>query len=98
MGYLTLESRGKSRDEVFDKLKKAFKAGPESMSIKNLAKYFQEVTDRNKDSNTQLVFDTYDDALDAVNNKIEGHTRSKDALEKKGVEKLSKKEARKLKE
>ena len=93
----SLEERGKSKDQVFDKLEKAFKAGPEDMSIKNLAKYFQEVTDRNKDGNTQLVFDTYDDAMDAVNKKIEGHTRSKDKLEKKGAANLSKKEARKLK-
>lgn len=95
----SLEKRGKSKDQVFDKLEKAFKAGPQSMSIKNLAKYFQEVTDRNKDSNTQLVFDTYDDAMDAVNKKIEGHTRSKDKLDKKvtGGATLSKKESRKLK-
>ena len=93
----SLEERGKSKDEVFDKLDKAFKAGPERMSIKNLAKYFQEVTDRNKDSNTQLVFDTYDDALDAVNKKIEGHTRSRDALEKKGVDNHTKKEKLKYK-
>ncbi len=93
----SLEGRGKSKDEVFDKLDKAFKAGPERMSIKNLAKYFQEVTDRNKDSNTQLVFDTYDDALEAVNNKIEGHTRSRDALEKKGVDNHNKKEKLKYK-
>ena len=93
----SLEERGKSKDEVFDKLDKAFKAGPERMSIKNLAKYFQEVTDRNKDSNTQLVFDTYDDALDAVNKKIEGHTRSRDVLEKKGVANHTKKEKLKYK-
>jgi len=69
------------------------------MSIKNLAKYFQEVTSRNKDTNTQKVFDTYDDALEAVNKKIAGHSKSKDALDKKEAagQTLNKKEARKLK-
>ena len=28
-----------------------------------MAKYFQEVTNRNKDTNAQKVFDTYDDVL-----------------------------------
>ena len=49
------------------------------MSIKNLAKYFQIITDKNKDTNVQLIFDTYDDAMDAVNKKIDYHSR---ALEK----------------
>ena len=94
----SLEKRGKPKGEVFEKLEKAFKSGPQSMSIKNLAKYFQEVTDRNKDSNTQLVFDTYDDALDAVNKKIDIHSKSADALNaKKSGKVLTKKEARKLK-
>ncbi|NNC70442.1 MAG: hypothetical protein HKN90_06435 [Flavobacteriaceae bacterium] len=95
----SLEERGKSNNEVFDKLEKAFKAGPQSMSIKNLAKYFQETTDRNKDTNAQKVFDTYDDAMDAVNLKIDIHSKSADALnaKKESGKTLTKKEARKLK-
>lgn len=79
----SLEERGKSKDEVFAKLDKAFKTDPSRMSIKNLAKYFQEITDRNKDSNAQKVFDTYDDAIDAVSAKIDAHSKSADALNKK---------------
>jgi len=95
----SLEKRGKSKEDVFAKLEKAFTANPARMSIKNLAKYFQEVTNRNKDTDAQKVFDTYDDALDAVNNKIDVHTKSKDALDKKVTDgaTLSKKEALKLK-
>lgn len=94
----SLEKRGKSKDEMFVKLEKAFKTEPSSMSIKNLAKYFQAVTDKNQNSNTQLVFDTYDDGMDAVNKKIDGYTKSKDKLEGKiaGGAKLTSKEARQL--
>ncbi len=91
----SLESRGKSKSDVFDKLEKAFKADPAKMSIKNLAKYFQEMTDRNKDNNAQKIFDTYDDALEAVNKKIDVHSKSKDKLEAKTTR--TKKEERKLK-
>jgi tetratricopeptide (TPR) repeat protein len=40
------------------------------MGIKNLYIYFQGVTDRNKDSNPQKVFDTYDDVVENVNIKL----------------------------
>ena len=95
----SLEERGAANTEVFAKLEKAFTTDPSRMSIKNLAKYFQEVTNRNKDTNAQKVFDTYDDALEAVNDKIDGHTKSKDKADKKVADggTLSKKEARKLK-
>jgi tetratricopeptide (TPR) repeat protein len=95
----SLEKRGKSKAEVFAKLEKAFTTDPSRMSIKNLAKYYQEVTNLNKDTNAQKVFDTYDDALEAVNKKIDGHTKSKDMLDNKVASgaTLSKKEARKLK-
>jgi len=95
----SLEKRGASKEDVFAKLEKAFTTDPARMSIKNLAKYFQEVTNRNKDTNAQKVFDTYDDALEAVNKKIDGHTKSKDKADAKvaGGATLSKKEALKLK-
>ncbi len=95
----SLEERGAAKTDVFAKLEKAFMTDPSRMSIKNLAKYFQEVTNRNKDTNAQKVFDTYDDALEAVNQKIDGHTKSKDKLDKKVADgaTLSKKEAVKLK-
>jgi hypothetical protein len=79
----SLEKREVSREIVFSKLEKAFVTDPAGMSIKNLAKYFQEVTDRNKDANAQKVFDTYDDALEAVNEKIDVHSKSADALNAK---------------
>ena len=96
---LSLEKRGATKEELFEKLEAAFKTDPAQMSIKNLAKYFQEVTDRNKETSPQVVFDTYDDALDAVNKKIDIHTRSKDLLDKIVADggTLNKKQALKLK-
>jgi len=79
----SLEKRGASKDQVFEKLDAAFKADPTGMSIVNLAKFFQEVTDRNKDTNVQKVFDTYDDVLDGVNNKIDKLTKQSDAINAK---------------
>ena len=46
------------KDEIFDKLGESFRADPTGMSVKNLAKYFQTVTDIEKDTNPQSVFDT----------------------------------------
>ena len=68
---ISLQKRGASKDEIFKKLEAAFKANPTEMSIKNIAEYFKQVTERNKDTDAQKVFDTYDDVLDAVNNKMD---------------------------
>ena len=96
---ISLEARGASKTQIFEKLELAFNADPAQMSIKKLAVYFQEVTDKNKDGNTQKVFDTYDDALEAVNKKIDYHTKSKDKLDKKVADggKLLSRETTKLK-
>jgi len=72
---LSLEERKATDEAIFEKLEKAFETDPAQMSIKNLAKYFQTITNRNKDTNLQLVFDTYDDAIDAVSNKIDYHSK-----------------------
>ena len=96
---ISLEARGASKEQVFEKLELAFQTDPAQMSIKKLAEYFEKITNLNKDTNTQKVFDTYDDALEAVNMKIDVHTKSKDGLDKKvadGID-LSKKETTKLK-
>jgi len=80
---ISLEKRGATKDQIFEKLDAAFKADPTGMSIINLAKFFQEVTDRNKNTNVQKVFDTYDDVLDGVNNKIDKLTKQTDAINAK---------------
>ncbi len=84
-------------DDIFDKLGKSFKADPTGMSVKNLGKYFETITELNKDTNPQFVFDTYDDIMDAIGQKMEGYSKDLDGLnakESKG-QALSKKEASK---
>lgn len=68
-----LKNKLASNDEVFIILEKAYSTDPTKMGIKNLYIYFQGVTDRNKDSNPQKVFDTYDDVVENVNIKLAGY-------------------------
>ena len=87
----------KNGDDIFDKLGKSFKADPTGMSVKNLGKYFETITELNKDTNPQFVFDTYDDIMDAIGQKMEGYSKDLDALNAKEAkgQALTKKEASK---
>jgi len=80
---ISLTKRGASKEKVFEKLELGFKADPSGLSVKNMAKFFQEVTNRNKDTNVQKVFDTYDDVLEAVNVKINKLTKALDKINAK---------------
>ena len=92
--YATYLSKNKlaSEDEIFAILEKGYAIDPTKMGVKNLYIYFQGVTDRNKDTNPQKVFDTYDDVLENVNKKLDGYAAKivdlrKDSvnLDKKGL-------------
>ena len=78
-------SNGGTDQEVFELLEKAFKIDPTRMGVKSIYIYFQGVTDRNKDTNTQKVFDAYDDVVDAVEKKMDGYSHN--------LEKYSQREA-----
>jgi uncharacterized protein (DUF2344 family) len=95
----SLEKRGVTKEKVFEKLELGFKADPSGLSIKNIAKYFQEVTDRNKNTNVKKVFDTYDDIIEAVNVKIDKLTKELDKINAKDTTEqiLTSKEKRKQK-
>jgi len=71
---------GASKDVVFNLLDKAYKSDPAGMGIKSIYQYFQEITNRNKDSNVQLIFDTYDDVVETIEQKIAKYTKTKEAL------------------
>ncbi len=93
-----MQSVGASKDVVFALLEKAFKSNPAGMGVRSIYQYFQEVTNRNKDTNVQLVFDTYDDVVEAIEEKIANYTKTKEklyALKNSGQE-LSAKNKRKL--
>ncbi len=68
------------KDEIYDKLRLSFKADPSGMSVKNLAYYFQEFTNANKDNNAQAVFDTYDEIMEAVGDKMDTYSKNLDVL------------------
>lgn len=72
--YLAKNKLG-SDGEIFSLLEKAYKIDPTRMGVKNIYKYFQGVTDRNKDSNPQKVFDTYDDVLESVGEKLDYYSK-----------------------
>ncbi|MCF6350927.1 MAG: hypothetical protein L3J23_07865 [Flavobacteriaceae bacterium] len=85
---------GATEDVVFEKLNEAFKADPAGMSTNNIYKFFQNIVDKYKDTDTQKVFNTYDEVLEAVNKKISKMTSEYTILQQK-VEKgetLSKKD------
>jgi tetratricopeptide (TPR) repeat protein len=75
--YATYLSKNKlaSDDEIFAILDKGYNIDPTKMGVKNLYSYFQGVTDRNKDTNPQKVFDTYDDVLESVSEKLDGYAK-----------------------
>lgn len=78
-----MEAAGASNDEVFVLLDKAFKVDPTRMGIKSMYKYFQGVIDRNKETNPQLVFDTYDELVEAVGTKMENYSRDLEEFAKR---------------
>lgn len=87
-----------SEQEIFTILEKAYSTDPTRLGVRNMYRYFRGVTDRNKDSNPQKVFDTYDDVLESVSEKLADYAKKikkyKD-IEATG-EALGKKDARRL--
>ncbi|MEN8124276.1 MAG: hypothetical protein ABFR32_04030 [Bacteroidota bacterium] len=76
----SLVRRDVPQEEVFTKLAHSFKNDPAGMSVKNLGLYFEMFTEKNKDINPQLVFDTYDDITEAVSTKMDKYSKELDAL------------------
>jgi tetratricopeptide (TPR) repeat protein len=85
---------GASEDEVYNWLERAFKADPTDVSPKNIFKYFDMVLNRYKDSNTQLVFDTYDEVGEGIELKRNEYSKKIDAINAKDSLTLSAKDKR----
>ncbi|TCP28540.1 hypothetical protein EV195_101720 [Tenacibaculum skagerrakense] len=64
-----------SEDEIFSLLEKAYKADPKDMGVKNIFKYFKGIVSRYKDSDPQKVFDTYDDVMESVEEKLDDYNK-----------------------
>jgi len=75
--YATFLAKNKMAPEaeVFVYLEKAYAIDPTRMGVRNIYKYFQGITDRNKDSDPQKVFDTYDDVIESVGEKLESYLK-----------------------
>lgn len=86
-----------SEDEVFALLEKGYEISPQDMGVKNIFKYFKGITERNKDTNPQKVFDTYDDVLESVGEKLEDYAKKiHDIKGTDSTKVLSKKDARRV--
>ena len=84
--------------EVFSILKKAYDLSPKDMSVKNIFRYFKAVANENKDTNPQKVFDTYDDVMESVGEKLEDYNKKVSKLQvKDSLGTISDKEKRRLK-
>ncbi len=94
-----LIAQGASDETIFEKLDLAFKSDPAGMSAKNIFRFFQNVVDKYKDTDVQHIFNTMDDVIDAVNNKISKYTSEYTALQAKieNGEELSKREKSRVK-
>lgn len=70
-------------DEIFALLELAYSIDPSRLGVRNIYKYFQGVTDRNKDTNPQKVFDTYDNVLESVQSILDDYSKKLAVLNKK---------------
>jgi hypothetical protein len=82
--------------EIFEILEKAYKISPKDMSAKNIYKYFQLVKDKYKETEPQKVFDTYDDVIESVGEKLDDYTKKIYELTKDSTRILDAKEKRRL--
>jgi len=88
---------GATSDEVYSWLEKAFKKDPTVMSSKNIYKYFDIVLQNNKDTNPQLVFDTYDEVAEGVDLKRADYSKKIDAINAKDSATLGSKDKKRRK-
>jgi len=84
--------QGASEEEVYSWLEKSFKEGATDMSAKNIYKYFDIILNNNKDTNPQVVFDTYDEVGEGVEVKREAYSKKIDAINAKDSTTLSAKD------
>ena len=85
-------------DEIFGILEKAYKISPKDMGVKNIFRYFKGIVSRFKDTNPQKVFDTYDDVMESVGEKLDDYNKKLGPLlAKDSTATLDKKEKRNLK-
>ncbi|MGY5355952.1 tetratricopeptide repeat protein [Wenyingzhuangia sp. IMCC45467] len=68
-----LEETGADKEEIFKHYEIAFKIDPTKLGVGSIISYFTTVMEKNKDTNLQYVFTTYDVTVEAINAKVEGY-------------------------
>lgn len=86
--------QGAPQEEVYSWLEKAFKEDATEMSAKNIYKYFDIILNKYKDTDTQKVFDTYDEVGEGVELKRAEYYKKIDAINAKDSTKLSKRDVK----
>ena len=86
--------QGASEEEVYGWIEKSFKLDPTSVSPKNIYKYFDIILNKNKDTNPQIVFDTYDEVGEGVEVKRAAYSKRIDIINSKDSLILSAKDKR----
>lgn len=93
-----IENKLISDDEAFEILKIAYGISPKDMSVKNIYRYFEGVTNKYKDTDPQKVFNTYDDVVESVQEKLDDYSNKiSPLLKKEETGTISAKEKRRLK-
>ncbi len=87
---------GGTDEEVLALLQKAYDAGPADMSAKNIYRYFDAILNKYKDTDTQRVFDTYDQIGENIEKKKSEYSKKVDKIASKDSSTISKKEAKKV--
>ena len=94
--YATFKaSQGASTATVFALLEKSFKANATDMSAKNIYKYFDAILNKYKDTNTQRVFDTYDEVGEGVEVKRAEYSKKIDVINAKDSANVSARDKKK---
>ncbi|WP_111706483.1 tetratricopeptide repeat protein [Lutibacter citreus] len=86
--------QGATDDEVYVWLEKTFKEDPIELSPKNIYKYFDIILNKYKDTDTQKVFDTYDEVGEAVELKREYYSKKIGIINAKDSTKISSKDVK----
>jgi len=78
-----MSDNGAPEEEVFSLLKQAFEIDPTAMSGKNILRYFDGIMSRYKETDPQLVFDTYDEVIEGVELKRSSYFKRIDRINAK---------------
>lgn len=90
-----MAGNGAPEEDIFNLLQEAFEIDPTAMSGKNILRYFDGVMVRNKETNPQLVFDTYDEVIEGVELKRNSYFKRIDGINAKDSLTLSAKDQKK---